>query len=43
MTTLRNDAKDRSNPTATPYYGFTSNPNSQSSVYYGYLEYASRY
>lgn len=40
MTTLHNDAEDRSNPAATPYYGFTSDPNSSSGVYYGYLEYA---
>ncbi len=30
MTTLRNDAEDRSNPAATPYYGFTTDPNSSS-------------
>jgi hypothetical protein len=36
MTRFRNDAEDRSNPTATPHYGFTSDPNSSSGLYCGY-------
>ena len=35
-TTLHNDAEGRSNPAASPYCGFTSDPSSSSSLYYVY-------
>jgi subtilisin len=43
MTKLRTDAQQRSNPTATPYYGFVGDPNSSSGVYYDYFEFAGDY
>ena len=37
MSKLRDDARNKSEPTETPYYGFTGDPNSSPTApYYGY-------